>query len=58
MSVRYADVVGRPSLNPQPDGWWTVNCRCRGDGPWTIWGPTNETFLCARCGEQMTVRSA
>lgn len=51
--VRYR---GRTATTP--DRWWTVDCSCRGDGPWTVLGPSWETFMCARCGEQMMVRPA
>jgi hypothetical protein len=33
-----------------------VDCGCRDDGPWTVYGPYGEVFLCVRCGEPMNVK--
>lgn len=38
------------------DRWWEVACPCRGDGPWIVFAPTSDFYICARCEQPMNRR--
>jgi hypothetical protein len=55
---RYIDLISKTEYEVTPDYWWDVSCwtkNCPNKGPWRIFGPNNETFVCARCDHTMKV---
>lgn len=50
MTVMQAQVV---VFGPWEYRWRTIDCPCRPDGPWLIYGSPKENYCCARCGRLM-----
>lgn len=49
---RHAERVDRVAafVNPYPDRWAWLECACRDDGPWNVYGPMIDRYYCSRCG--------